>query len=162
MAGFRAYMGAGGWRVTNGDREHGPYPTYQQALQSAENLNLQHRAQEERSFAPLEPTVTGGDRREAHLTREGGVEEKVMHGARPTGPLPPQMVSETGGATPDQPIGDVRVYPDEPTVWEAVEEAPEAAPPDGERAAREAVERARVGGTDSPAAGPASMGGGVV
>ncbi len=52
MAGFRVFMKPGGWRVTDGVCEHGPYPTYEQAVRSADNLNLQTFPAEERSFAP--------------------------------------------------------------------------------------------------------------
>jgi hypothetical protein len=181
MAGFRVFMKAGGWRVTDGAAEHGPFPTYGQAVRSAENLNLQRRAEEVRSFAPgnasvnvqgglplthsavrIAPEVIAGDRREGRLVSGEGHEEKVIHGARPEHPLPPQMVSETRGAEADQPLGDVLQYPETPDVWEALEADPEPPTADEERAAQEAIARARVKGTDSPAAGSASLGGGLV
>lgn len=52
MPAFRVFMRPGGWRVTDGVLEHGPYPTYEQAQRSADNLNLQLRAAEHPSFAP--------------------------------------------------------------------------------------------------------------
>lgn len=180
MGDFRVFMGPGGWQIADGAERHGPYPTHEQAVRTADNLNLQRRAEEERSFAPvstpantqggqplsdaqhrLVPDIEAGDRRDAYLTTKSDGEESVMHGAAPE-MTPAQMVSETEGATPDTPIGDVIDYPDGPSVWEAVEDAGEPMAADEEKAAAEAVERARVPSTDSPAAGSASRGGGLV
>lgn len=153
MSGYRVYMKHDGWRVGDGSEEHGPYPTYDQARLTADNLNLQRAPDEVRSFAPA-----SGDRRDARPMPDG----KVMHGVHPDHPMPPHMVSETRGGEPDAPIGDLVEYEDGPDVWEAVEEPLAAQPDDEERAAREAIERARVPSTDSPAAGPLNFGGGAV
>ena len=104
MTGFRVFMKPGGWRVTDGMREHGPYPTYEQAVNACENLNLQRRPDEERSFA--------------------------------------------------QPVSSVSTQIEQKSTDIPTKEA--------DQAQREAIARARVGGTDSPAAGSASMGGGLV
>lgn len=180
MGGFRVLIRAGGWQVTNGIEQHGPYPTQEQAVRTADNLNLQRRAAEARSFAPVSvPTnvqggealseaqhriaslIQTGELRDAHLTSKSDGSDVVVHGSEPA-VLAPQMVSETRGSEPDGPIADVMAYPDGPSVWEAVEDETLRASADEDAAAEEAIERARVAGTDSAAAGSASRGGGLV
>jgi hypothetical protein len=180
MTGFRVFMKPGGWKVTDGTEEHGPYPTYDQAMRTADNLNLHRRADEERSFAPaadrnmqagvplpasqhvLSPGIASGDRREGHLVPDQRTGEKVVYYEAPLGELPPNMVPQTDAGRADGAVGDVVRYPEGPSVWEALEEGETRQAIDERTAAKEARERAAVPSTDTPAGASASRGGGLV
>lgn len=68
----------------------------------------------------------------SHLTEDPYIGVRVDHGVKPTGPLPAEEASEAGqdmssgqmsarekAANPSPPLQDVRVAPDELSVWEA-------------------------------------------
>ena len=66
----------------------------------------------------------------AHMVDDRYLGQRVEHTVRPNGPLPPEQASHAGqlmtgdledGAAPRPPLQDVRVTPDEPSVWESVD-----------------------------------------
>ena len=74
----------------------------------------------------------------AHLEEDPYIGVRVNHTVKPTGPLPPEEASLAGedmhtgrmnaieqAAEAASPIEDVRITPEEPSVWEAIEERKE-------------------------------------
>lgn len=64
--------------------------------------------------------ATGDRREEIHFERRDNGDLKADHLKRPDGPLPPQMAAVEGqAASAGQPVQDVAVAPEGPSVWDA-------------------------------------------
>jgi hypothetical protein len=83
--------------------------------------NIQHGVPIGDGIGDSDKRIATGDRREeVHFERDPEGQLRAEHLKRPDGPLPPQMASVEGpGASHGQPVEDVKVAPEGPSVWDA-------------------------------------------
>ncbi|MGA0605677.1 hypothetical protein ACO2Q0_06715 [Phenylobacterium sp. VNQ135] len=83
--------------------------------------NIQHGVPIGDGMRDSDERIATGDRREEiHFERRDDGDLKAQHLKRPEGPLPPQMATVEGqGASKGQPVQDVAVAPEGPSVWDA-------------------------------------------
>jgi hypothetical protein len=95
----------------------------------ADEFDLERPPEEDRVRVGSGPRARG-----AHLEEDPYIGVRVNHTLKPTGPLPPEEASLAGEdmasgmmnriervADAAPPIQDVRITPEEPSVWEAIE-----------------------------------------